>query len=340
MAQEEKRKIVQIRKKSGLDRITVSKQGGTLTPKLFHQEMKDPNADGVILGDYKGRTILDTKYGIAPHWNDLKKQWSWGASTEKLVQLINSMKLRYPKGHNKEGQFIKVLQGENVADRLIHRADDVFNHSDLYGRYFMENGRVSLNLSNPKEEFLFYCYKGDHLVQDKSSDEPVSKFIVAGTKFELVSPKQENKKKKADAGKEIKAITLLAKMDGDEEKLRAVAEIMDLPTYSSATDVTGTFLLLKDMAAQNTTVSAKYNNKTYQDRFIEIASMKDEDLDINLHVLKGKRNGILRRRQDHYLFNGERLDGLKNDIHLVNYFRKPDNHEEYLKLLDLLTDAN
>lgn len=326
-------KIVQIRKRGGLSKIAVDKGGSELQVRLYHQDHKDPNAQGTLLGEYKGKTILDTKQFISPIWSDLKKQWSWGGSVEDLARIIKAMKLRNADG-------VVITPGQNVADRLIHRQDEVFNHKDLYARYFMENGRISLNLSDPLQEFLYYCYKGDHLVKDNAESGPVSKFMSAGTKFELVSPKAESQKKKVDAKKEVLAIGYLAKLDGNEDKIRAICEIMDLPGYGPGTDINGAWLLLKDVAAQNTAVSSKYG-KSYQDRFIELCEMKDEDLNIHHQVVEGKNKGIIRRKRGYYLFNGERLEGLTSDTMLMNYFRDPKNQEAYLQLDDLLKeDAN
>src|SRR5687768_14631018 len=115
-------KIIQIRKKGGIDRITVKKNGQTIQPLLYKSKSKNPKEDGDLQGIYKGKTILDTRHFMCPMWNDMKHQWSWGGSVQDLARLVKSMKLRYPKGHKMEGQIITTL--ENEADRLTNRADD------------------------------------------------------------------------------------------------------------------------------------------------------------------------------------------------------------------------
>lgn len=331
-------KVVQIRKKGGLDKIVKNKSGSTINPMLFRSKTKNRNEEGEIEGDYRGRSLLDTKHFISPIWSDLKKAWSFEGSPQDLTRLIEAMRLRYPKNHPQEGQFIKGNAEEDSA-RLINRKDPVFNHKDLYGKYYMEFGRVSLDLSKPDQEFLYRCYRGSEVTDSREAgDAPVSKYISAGTKYQIVSPRNETKKAKVNADKEVKAITLLAAMDKHEERMRAVARIMELPQYAESTDASGVFVLLKDMAAQNVNMSSKYG-KTYQDRFIELAELADEDLNITDQVWLGKTKGILRKRTGHYLFNGEKLDGLDTDIQLVNYFRNPKNTEQYLKLVNLLEDG-
>lgn len=331
---ESKTPIVQIRKKGGLGGIIKDKNGGSLKPMLYNSATRNRDMEGDLEGEYRGKTILDTKHFIAPMWSDLKKQWSFAGNLQDLIRLIDRMKLRYPKNHPNEGDVIKP-KGEEEVNRLTNRNDDVFNHPAFYGKYYMENGRISLDMNNPIHEFLYLCYKGDNSVQDKSSDKLVSKYVAAGAKYELVSPKNESQKAKKNADKEVEAIQLLASMGANEEKMRTIAVIMQLPQYSSTTDVSGLFVLLKDMAAQNTNISSKYR-KSYQDRFIELAKMPDEDLNVNGQVMAAKNKGILRKRKDYYLFNGERIEGIANDNQLMAYFRNPARQEEYLKLIDLL----
>jgi hypothetical protein len=329
--------IVQIRKKGGLDGIVKEKNSKvTVKPMLYHTKTKNRNEEGTLTGDYKGKTILDTKHFIAPMWNDLKSRWSFDSNVQKLTELIQKMKLRYPKNHPRDGEVIKPSAED--GDRITNRHDDVFNHPDFYGKYYMENGRISLDLSDPKQDFLFLCYKGDSLVDDKSQDGNVSKYISSGAKYELISPKKEIQKLKKDADKDVRAIKLLAGLDQDIDRMRAICTIMALPQYAPTTDGSGLFVLLKDMAAENRSFSPKYN-KTYQDRFIALAELSDDELNINSRVIQGRNQGHLRKRTGFYLFNGEKLDGIDNDLQLVNYFRKPGNQEDYVKLLDLLDNG-
>lgn len=335
MSEVNKPQIVQIRKKGGLEKIVRDvNSGAKVNPMLYTASSKSREEDGILEGEYKGKTIIGTKHFIAPHYIDLKKRWGFDGSVQKLSELIGKMKLRYPKGHPQEGQMIK-SNGDKDIERLTNRQDDIFNHPDFYGKYFMESGRVSLDLSDPKQEFLYLCYRGDTATEDKSSDEKVSKYFSAGAKYQLISPKKETQAKKRDADKEVEAIKLLAAMDGNEDRMRAVAVVMQLPGYAPTTDANGLFILLKDLGAQNTEFGARYN-KSYQDRFIELAKMDDDELNVTSQVIMAKERGFLRKRQGFYLFNGERLDGLDNELQLLNYFKSPKNQEDYIKLTQLL----
>lgn len=323
--------IVQIRKKGGLHTIKTSK--GFFSINEYSQNAKDREKDGNPVGEFKG-IIPDTKHFLSPWWSDLKKQWSWGGTPEQLASLITKMKLRYPVGHPKEGQVIE--PGVNVAERLTYRQDEVFNHVSLYGKHFMENAKANISLNDPIQEFLLMCYKGDQTVEDKSVDKIRSKYITGNLKYEISSPKVENLKKKKTADKEVKAIMILSALNGDEDKMRAVAEVMDLPHYDANSDINGLFILLKDTAAQNTETASKYNGKSYQDRFIEVAEMKTEDLDVCRNVIKAKKNGIIRKRAGFFMLKDDKIEGEFNDLQLISYFRDPKNQTKYLTLLDLL----
>lgn len=334
----QREKIVQIRKKGGLEGITVNKNGSKLSPKLFMQGTKDRNSDGTIDGDYKGKSILDTKHFLAPYWNDMKSQWAWGGTTEDLVRLIEKMKLRHPK--NTPGEGTLIVAGKSPVDRLGNRHDDVFLHPELYGKYYMENGRASLALKDPKQEFLHLCYKGNDDVEDTSGDAPMSKYRKAGTRYQIVSPKQDRIKDKKSADKEVEAMVLLGAMNNDENRLRAVASIMQLPGYAPSTDLNGTFLVLMDLAVKNDKMAAKFR-KSYRERFLELAKMTDEELNTCSQVIDAKSRGFIRKRgSEGYLFNGERLTGIQEEVDLIKHFTDPNNQEDYLKLLDLLENAD
>lgn len=332
-------KIVQIRKKGGLDRIAIKKNGQKIQPMLFKSKTKSQKEEGELQGQYKGKTILDTRHFLAPMWDDMTNQWSWGGTHQDLSRLIKAMKLRYPKGNKMEGQIIS--NQENDADRLTNRNDEVFTHPDFYGKYFMESGRVGLDIGggNPKQEFMFLCYKGNSQTEDKSSDKLINSFIAAGTRYEIVSPNKETKMKKDSSDKEFQARMLLKAMDGDDPKMRAIATIMSIPGYSPRTEPDGLYLLLEELAAKNTEASKKFGGRTYQDRFIELASLPDGDLKVVKEVIDAKSFGILRARTGHYLFNGEVLDHIDNDIQLISFFKDGKNQDRYLELLDLLKNA-
>ena len=324
--------IVQLRKKGGLHRILHSANGVPITPKEYLQDVKDREKDGKLVGDYKGKTLPDTRHGIAPMWNRVKGKWAWGGDDTKLADLITRLKLRYPKGHKQEGNFIVP---ENVADRLTHFQDDFFRHPDFYGKKFMENGKIAFDTSDALEEFLYLCYKGYSKTEDSFSNEKVSKAKAAGMQYELVSPHLEIRLEKAEAQDEVNAIVQLSKLMGDEDRMKAIAEIMGLPGYTENTTVDGTFLLIKQHAVENTEEVSRYG-KTARKRFMEVSNMPSETLDSARNIMIAKSLGILRVYKDHIKLNGREIKGSFDEPRLISYFQDVQNHKDYTEVLDTL----
>lgn len=328
------RRIVVLRKKRGLDSILVNKNGARLEPKVFRQEDKDVNGAGEYVSDYRGKTFMDTKHFISPIWDTAKSQYSWAGNEQDLTRLIDAMKLRYPKWDERSGSIIRAEDMKENMSRLTYKMDPVFNNPELYGKYYMENGRISLDLNDPRQEFLYLCYKKNSLVDDRGDEGVKSKYARAGSVYELVSPKKEVQRKKATAKKEVQAIILLNALEGDEDKMKMIAETMQLPGYSALTDANGLYVLLKEVAAQNDNYSPRYR-KTYQDRFIELAEMDDSDLNVTHQVMSAVNNGIIRKRKDYYIFDGEKISVDHLNM-LIKHFLNPANQEEYLKLVEKL----
>lgn len=328
--------IIQIRKKSGLEKVVVSKNGAVLSPKEYSQDTMNPRYDGEYEGDYKGKTFYNTKQFISPTWDEMESKWCWAGSPEELSAIIEQMKLRYPKGHEKEGT---IIPPGNPHERLTNIKDPVFNHPDLFS-YYMEMGRVSLRLSDPKQKFLAYCLKGNPAMEDLSEPDttPVSKYIKSGINYEIVSPSKENEKKKNTAKKEIEAVTVLGGMEGDEDKIRAICEIMELPGYGHNTDINAAFVLLKDQAAQNTTYQSKYGT-TYQNRFLELANMPTGELEVMHKIVRAKSMGLVRIMNGYAMFDGEKIEGIHNLKTLIKFFKDPGNQDFYIKLVDILENG-
>lgn len=327
------RQLVQIRKKGGLDHIIKSKDGSRLQPMFYTASSQDRTKDGNLQGNWKGKTIIDTKHILSPMWDIDNSQWHWGGTNEDLAELVKKMKLTYPKGHPRAGQLIENLQVE--SDRLHNMSDDVFVHPDFYGKYAMMDGRLALDLNLPKDKFMYFCHKGSLLVEDKSSDKPMSNAVKAGIRYEITSPRKESQNKRKNLDKANDARLLLKNIGGDEEKMRSIALVMSLPGYSNKTEVDALYILLNDMAVENITPTPKYGGKTYQDRFTELANLTDEELKVTTDIIQAKKDGILRAKQGYYLFNGRNLDHIESDIQLIAYFRDPRNQDQYLELLEL-----
>ncbi len=321
-------------KKKGLGLNSITSEGGNITPRLFDQDTKDRGSNGVPRGEYKGHTLPGSRQYLSPKWNDLKRQWCWGGTPEDLAEMIKKLRLKYPKNHPFSGQFISNDKTAAV-DRLRDYNDDFFNHVGLYGKVFMEDGKVALDdESTTMHKFLYLCYLGDHNVDKRDKD--ANSFLSAGADLEMLSPQAIVVEKAGAVDRDLDAMSLLNAMKTNEDRMRAIAEIMKLAGYSSSTETNGVLILLKDQAALNRETNRRFGkNQTYQDRFINLANLSDADLSIERTILLGKNKGKIRAGKN-YIFQGEKLEGVHNDISLIKYFRNPDNQEKYLDLIDLL----
>lgn len=337
MAVEKQPQIVQLRRKKGLGNIVHSKNGDVLNIKLYSQDIKDRDKEGELVGDYKGTTFPGAREGISPTWLKAQNKWAWGGTLADLGELVGKMKLRYGKDHDHAGQFIKPGTEDELANRLTYRSDEVFTHPDLYGKFFMLDGKFNFNTASPIEKFLMLCKKGDkNYVQDRGSEKSENKFIAAGAKYELVSPKMQQKKRKQDIEDDVRAITLLAGLRGDEARLKAVATVLNLPGYDDNTDVDGIFIMLNDTVVTNKDTARKYGGKTNQKRFIEVAEMTNEELDRNSNVVQAIKFGIIRKRDGHILVNGAKVEKIYDELGILNYYSNPTNQEAYIEILDAL----
>lgn len=323
---------VQLRRRGGLH--TIKSKAGVILPKIYHQTILDPNGDGAYVGDYRGQSILKTRQHICPTWEELTSQWSWSSTPQRLCELINKMRLRFPENHDRKGQLITCKDANEASEMLTYRRDPVFTHPDLYG-FFLEDARLTLNMKDPIQEFLFYCLKGSSIVHDKSDSREMSGFEAAGMQYDLVSPKDEVRRKMEDVQKETKAFVLFNAMANDEDKMRGIAEVMQLPGYSPKMDINALYVLMRDMAVTNLEISPKYD-KSYMDRFIELAETDSEQLSVQYDVIKAKRKMILVPRSGYYMFKGKKIENISNDVQLIGYFLDENNQDEYMELLEEL----
>jgi hypothetical protein len=331
--------IISIEKKGGLEKLKSYGEKGRvqpLSPKLFEQKgMRDPDSKGDLIGDYKGKTIPDSRHFLAPYF--VGSEWAWGSTPEKFNEIVKRLDLKYWKGHKFEGSPIPF---KDFKDRVRNRVDDVFQHPMFYGKYFMENGHKNLNTADPVEEFLAYCYLGYKKgASNKSDNSPKNKYIEAGTRYEITNNKTETKLKTATLDKQTEAMYWLRLLKGEEDRLRLICEIMNLSSYDKkTTDVNGAYALLGD-AAQDIKVSNKYNGKTPQERFTELAQEKTEQLELMRNVMIARSKGFIQLRKQSMIIDGETIPGLFNDSKMIDFILDPKNQEIYSKLLKFIEYA-
>lgn len=329
-------RVVQVRKKGGLHTMNSTMKGKSkITPRLYKQKVRDPNSDGVFEEDYRVGTLLGTRRGFCPMYSDLDKRWAWSGTPQDFARIVKKMALRYPKGHDKENQVIKVT-AEDFSDHIRNKRSTIFSHPAFYGKFFLQGGSAGLTTTIPEHEFMYFCLKGDRNVDDRGDDTPKSSFTQAGTQFEIISPEKEIVKKSKTVKAQMNAVLLLSKIEADETKIRAICQIMNVTGYSKKTTKDQAFNLLYDRVATNENKSKKYAGKTPRDRFCELVVEPDERINIMSRIMEGVKLGHLRKYTDYYLFHGTKLEGITNETVLIEYFLNPKNGEDFQKLIELI----
>lgn len=322
-----------ILKKVGAGLRALNIKGGL---KEYQQNSRNRDQDGEYIGEYKEPTMPGSKHFLAPVWEDLKKQWSWGGTQEDLSRIIDKLKLRHDRGVEK-GTLISISEVD-----MKNRKDPFFTSSYWTAKRYLSGGKLLLNLTVPEDEFFYFNYKGSHKVNDKTN--PLNKTFAAGALYEIINPKTIVAKKAKDVRSEASAMRALGGMEFEKQKL--IAEIMDLECDFSDPD--SLYIGIVDQACKNTEIIARYGSKTAQSRFVELAETKVEDLRVFAQIIRAKKARVLVNKGSYTQFNTggrkdaegllikDRLEGVNTDLSLINYFRKIDNQEDYLQLLEEL----
>ena len=298
------KEITQIRKKRGLSSIVVSKgtNGREQLLKASEYEIEEsdlgrPEATGTYVGESQQKMFPKAKQGVVPMKDRKTGFWLWGGTPQDFVETVSKLKgLLYPKWHSKAGQLID-LKSVTLEDERINPRSPIFGQDRFMSGYYVEADRKNLNPDNPYDVFMYYCIKGNSKVSDNTSNKPVSKYALANANYELISNRVTKKKKVDNFDLEVEAISLLANMKNNEQKLRAIAEIMKLPGYSrKTTDLNALYLLVGQKAAKAVEKASRFKNKTFQERFIELAKMDTEELNIRQKIFLAKRERILAQK--------------------------------------------
>lgn len=330
------RRMIQIRKRGGISSIKT--KTGKITPRLFKQEVKDPNSDGELIGDYKQPTFMGTRQPITPVQDDVTGDWLWGGTDQDLIDCIKGAQLRKYEGKDRGyPKYGDIIEPGDVERRLKDPNDPFFRHPDLWNTVVLEGGKFNLDIDkNFIHRTIYFCSLGNDDFANRLNDTG-NKYVTAGFRYEIVEADVETKKKADEIDKEIRAIELLAGMKNDEERIRMICNIMRVPGYRDNTTVAAAFIMLRDIASNTDTAARFGSNRTYQDRFIELAEMQIDELRIHSIVFNGLNKGRIRKNgKGGYLMDGRTLEGVKSEPQLVEYFRSPDNQEDFIDLREFL----
>lgn len=306
--------IVILKKVNRLEQLKVS-------PNLYRLNSNNMEDEGELDGIYKGNTFLGSKRNVTPTWDSLKGQWAFDGDITELRRIQSRLKLR-----DDEGKLIEISE-----DALMNRHDPFWGHRSLWSGKIMDEGSTALNSKNPLDELLIRVHRGNSFVKSGSEQSP---YILAESNLELISPRAEIEHQNKSGKKQVRANVLLDKMS--LEKMSAVAYLMQLPGYRrDEKDSEVLFNLLLNNAVNNLNKIYRYGaDVTFQDRFIELAEMHNDKLNILRKVQTGRDRGGIVAKANGYTFNGEKIEGgsIRTEKQLHDHYLNMKNVEARAEL--------
>lgn len=291
-----------------------------IPPNLYKTDSMDK--DGEMDGIYKGNTFIGSKRNVTPQWDSLKDRWAFDGTVEDLQRIQDRLRFR------DENNVLIVI----TEDTFRNMEDPFWASKPLWNTKIMDEGSTSLNPKNPIEELLIRVHKGASYVKDSTENQ--SPYLLSESNLEIINPQAQAEGNIRGTKKLLHASKLLDSSNSD--KKYAIAYIMQIPGFdTSQTDDDTLLNLLFINAVENTGKIYKYGTDiTYQEKFIELAELKNEQLNIALSVSKAKLRGGIVNKPGGFTFNGDKIDGgsIKNEKALMDYYLNVKNVDARLEL--------
>lgn len=287
------------------------------------------------VGAFKLDAFLGTSRPLTPQFNITTNKWGFKGDAVTLKELVSQIQMRYEKGE-KRGQIIKPEEVD-----IHNRYDPFFDHSEMMVK--LENGKAKLNLTNPKDKFLYLCLSDDPNITNSKVGNP---FLTKHQKFELLDINEEKAKIADNLDERIEAYTLFKNIKNNQDRLFSVARALDIIKDSKPEDTTALIIELDTRWVQNMGLYPN-SSKTYQQVFIETAEKDTESLNRMYLVNFGVWKSIVRpRTYDGFwtmkLRDGsvKDLNGVKNKADAYRYFEDEANFPDLENLMHLTNAFN
>lgn len=240
----------------------------------------------------------------------LKGQYTWQGTDEELQQFVDRLQLKYPAGHQLEGQTI------TKASRVTY-PDPFFEHKVLRKR--QSEGYLELNPDNVIDQFLIRVAKAHPDFKDSFSDD--ERAPGEDPKF-VITNKNITAKKQSDTKNNTRKATQLYENLSQDKKI-AICRILGLIVGNDYDLEDVDNHLYVDYVLENKKKVGR-SDKTNQEVFIDLCEMKPEAIHIQDLIARARSQGILRFNQkDGWMFNGSKIGPNKKSV--LNFFKEPSN---------------
>lgn len=294
---------------------------------IYWQKNKDYNEDGEPIDAFSAasQVVIGTKQNLAPHWNNLKSQWSFYGGIQALIPIAEKLRLTDKQG--------KIIMPDESS--LRNPGDPFFGHVRLWNSEFIEETSAVLTDATPLQEFHMRVLKGRDDIENDNRDEEISSFVTSSGKLKISSPQDEQVKKAKVIDEEAEAWELFISIKSNFEKLKRIVAIADPPAFNeSYNDQQAMSALVRDEFLTNDSQVTRYGT-TARKWFIYLCNMPNEELEAATKVMTASRMNIIRRNvSEGYSFQGQKLDEgtIRTDKALIAYFMDDKNMSEYRKM--------
>lgn len=255
---------------------------------------------------------------VRPKYSNSRRLWLVDMTPEDLNKLVPDCLFKYPKKHNKGGQYIE--------KSILHDPEDAFfNHRKL--RVLLSEGEGAIRNDDPVHRIVLAGMRMDPEFQvgnTRGAQSSRVKYIVANKAIDTANAKSEMEE-------HDEALDLFkAKNHMDKKK---IARALHLP-ISDDIEPDDLTLLLRRKIDENEKITS---GQGFRATFIAACQMSEEDLNVRDMLERAKRYSILRKKTDGYMFMGQYI-GKRIDT-VERYFLNPDNQETFLHLEKMIKEA-
>lgn len=320
-----------LRRITGLKTVQFKSRPGRYASSAEAYARKDQNSEGEFIEDFSSNVIPGAVTGLAPFWNDLKDTY-WVEDIRILQNIVRDgpIRIRYPNNHPESPG--KLIKPEDIDPRNYW---DYFFQSDDLKMKRMSGGKYTFELQkDPIDTLLYYCYSKDPRVLVKSGTE-ISKYVVGRAQYELTIPRNELLEDSAELKKEINTLGYLGNMS--YEKQKHIARVMKLRLNDFENPDPDSLIVELGKAARKKDKVPRWG-MSHQDKFSTLAEMSNEDLMLNLDIVKALETRVLTVERNDYLMNSEVLEGVIDEVGLFHFFKRDNNSEKYKDLSFLLEE--
>ncbi|HMT02871.1 MAG TPA: hypothetical protein PKD00_06105 [Burkholderiales bacterium] len=212
-------------------------------------------------------------------------------SDDRLQEIVTALSLTDDRGN--------VITKANV----YNKRDAFFNHKLV--RATLTRSAKMLDLSTPLQE-LHFAILGTYSILAQSKSE-----ITSQTKWYIDDQEKETTKVINKAAKSKQVLDLYNKLTARQKRYVLLAISAQYPKLVTTriTKETGTDLVeaLLFQLATDVSANSSLRGQSSADVFIEIASLKPEDLAIKSMIGRAISEGVIRKRGDKYFYKDEEL---------------------------------